>query len=90
MAKKYYKAPIHQTGTSVTTKTHFGSTSDMVIDHTKYKYLDNNPIVLNDSDVICKDDLGFYVTSKNRINTGIADPNRYANSKARLNIVENN
>ena len=39
MAKKHYKAPLHQTGTTITTKTHFGSTSDMVIDHSKYKYI---------------------------------------------------
>jgi hypothetical protein len=89
MAKKYYKAPLHQTGTIVTTKTHFGSTSDMVVDHTKYKYIENNgPITLIDEAVVCKDDRGFYMTFKNRIDSGLADPNRYANQPMRINIVE--
>jgi hypothetical protein len=91
MAKKYYKAPVHQTGTIITTKTHFGSTSDMIVDHTKYKYIkDNGPIIINDSVgiVVCKDDKGFYMTLKNRIDSGLADPNRYANSHMRLDIIE--
>ena len=83
MAKKYYKAPTHQTGTVVTTKTHFGSTSDMIIDHSKYLFA-GNPVNLQDNEVICKDDRGFYLTSKNRIDSGLADPNRYAHQTARL------
>lgn len=91
MAKKYYKAPVHQTGTHITTKTHFGSTGDMVIDHTKYKYVeDNGPVVINEDigSVVCKDDQGFYITFKNRIDSGLADPNRYANPYMRINIKE--
>lgn len=82
MAKKYYKAPVHQTGTSITTKTHFGSTGDMVVDHSSYK------ISLNDNQVLCKDDRGFYVTCKTRIDSGLADPNRYANISARVYGLE--
>ena len=91
MAKKYYKAPLHQTGTAVTTKTHFGSTSDMIIDHTKYKYVkDNGPVILNENvgAVVCKDDRGFYITFKNHIDNGLADPNRYDNKPMRLEIIE--
>ena len=33
--------------------------------------------------VVCKDEHGFYITEKNRVDSGIADPNRYANSAAR-------
>lgn len=86
MAKKYYKAPVHQTGTTVTTKTHFGSTPEMVVDHTKYKN-----VSLGEHDVLCKDDVGFYITPKTRIGSGLADPNRYANAKARVHAepVEN-
>lgn len=89
MAKKYYKAPVHQTGKTITTKTHFGSTSDMLIDHTKYKYVkDNGPIVLNNDmgAVVCKDDSGFYMTFKKMIDNGLADPNRYDNPYMRLEI----
>lgn len=91
MAKKYYKAPVHQTGTNITTKTHFGSTGDMVIDHTKYRYSENNgPVTINEEmeAVVCKDDRGFYITFKNRIDTGLADPNRYANPFMRIDIKE--
>lgn len=80
MAKKLYKAPKHITGHTVTTKTHFGSTSDMVVT------LDN--IKLSENEVICKDDSGYYITLRNRIDSGLADPNRYANSSKRIVIEE--
>jgi hypothetical protein len=79
MAKKYYKAPVHQVGTVITTKTAFGSHADMVVDMSNYK-----SVQLGENEVVCKDDKGFYVTSKNRIDSGIADPNRYSNTKARI------
>lgn len=87
MAKKYYKAPVHQTGRPITTKTHFGSTRDMVIDHSGY-ILDGKPIQLAENEVVCKDDGGFYITLSSRIDSGLADPNRYDNAKNRINIVE--
>lgn len=87
MAKKYYKAPLHQTGTQVTTKTHFGSTADMVVDHTAY-IVDGNPLTIQDNEVVCKDDKGFYITLKSRVDNGLADPNRYANEKSRLLLSE--
>ena len=83
MAKKFYKAPKHSTGHAVTTKTHFGSTADMVVDHSNFKN-----ITLNEGQVLCKDDIGYYVTLLNRINNGLADPNRYANTSQRLEIEE--
>lgn len=82
MAKKYYKAPLHQTGTNITTKTHFGSTGDMVVDHSKYG------LELKESEVLCKDDRGFYITLKNRIDNGLADANRYDNKNSRVNCSE--
>lgn len=83
MAKKHYKAPVHQTGTVITTKTAYGSTSDMVVDLTKYKDL-----LIQEDETVCKDDKGFYITKKNRINSNIADPNRYANEKNRVTLEE--
>jgi hypothetical protein len=83
MAKKLYKAPKHFTGHVVTTKTHFGSTADMVVDHSNFKN-----ITLNDGQVLCKDDIGHYITLLNRINNGLADPNRYANKSQRIEIQE--
>lgn len=86
MAKKIFKPRLHETGTIITTKTAFGSTSDMVVNIDDYKYEDS--ISLSDKEVVCKDDRGFYITLKNRIDTGIADPNRYASEKARITLLE--
>lgn len=86
MAKYIYKAPKHITGSAVTTKTHFGSTSDMVIDHTSMAF-ENNPTIL-DNQVVCKDDNGFYITFKHMIDSGLADPNRYANPKNRIYVIQ--
>jgi len=35
----------------------------------------------NDGTVVCKDEYGEYTTSKDRLDTGGADPNRYALSR---------
>jgi hypothetical protein len=83
MAKKLYKAPKHFTGHAVTTKTHFGSTADMVVDHSAFKN-----ITINEGQVLCKDDSGYYITLLNRINDGLADPNRYANISQRIIVEE--
>lgn len=87
MAKKIFKPRTHETGRTVTTKTAFGSTSDMVIDPSKY-LLSGEPVNLAENEVICKDDMGFYLTLKNRIDNSTADPNRYANQKNRLDLKE--
>lgn len=79
MAKKYYKAPKNLTGKTITTKSWFGSDSSMIVNCSKYGEKEILP-----SQVICKDDDGFYVTNKNIIDSGLADPNRYSNPSARL------
>jgi hypothetical protein len=86
MAKKIFKPRSHDTGTVITTKTAFGSTADMVVDMENYTIEGDKQV--SDNEVVCKDDRGFYITYKNRINTGIADPNRYANAKNRVTLVE--
>lgn len=64
----------------------YGSHSSMIVD------LDNdakNHNVPNDK-VVCKDERGYYVTYKNRIDNNLADPCRYACPLCRfdnLNIV---
>jgi hypothetical protein len=76
MAKFRYKTPQHFTGTVVTTKTHFGSHANMVIDHTAI-----SGVIVGENEVICKDDNGYYVTEKTKLDNGLADPNRYTLSK---------
>lgn len=80
MAKKLYKPPKHFTGSIITTKTHFGSHAEMVVDLSKAN------IKVNPDEVVCMDDRGYYVTNKSRIDNGLADPNRYTDSK-RVNVV---
>lgn len=82
MAKKYYKAPKHFTGHSITTKTHFGSHAEMVVDH---KSLNIN---VDENSVLCKDDQGYYITNKNRLDDGLADPNRFANTAQRVTVEQ--
>ncbi len=79
MAKRYV-APKHSVGKMVTTKTAFGSTSDMVV---SCEDVSIQHLQINSDEVICKDDHGLYITNLNRINSGLADPNRYANVSAR-------
>jgi hypothetical protein len=33
---------------------------------------------LEDGKVVCKDDKGTYITEKNRLDNGLADPKRYS------------
>lgn len=83
MAKNYYKAPKHTTGRIISTKTHFGTTSDMVVDMTQV-VASGEPINIHENEVLCKDDDGLYITSKYMVDSGLADPNRYANDRSRV------
>ena len=82
MARKY-NTPKHTVGKIITTKTAFGSHKEMVVpcDDPNIQMLK-----IDDNHIICKDDTGYYVTEKNRIDSGLADPNRYSNSKSRIFI----
>lgn len=80
MARKY-NIPKHVVGRSITTKTAFGSDSSMVVDCSDPNI---QTLKISEDQVICKDDAGYYITNKNRIDTGLADPNRYANDNARF------
>jgi len=59
----------HVTGTTVTTKSWFGSHADMVVEE------------INEKEVMCEDQNGRYKTSRDRLDNGLADPNRYSNRK---------
>ena len=54
----------HVTGSDITTKSWFGSHSDMVVEE------------LEDGKVICEDNRGKYITYANRLDNGLADQNR--------------
>lgn len=64
----------------------YGSHSSMVVDLDSVAKGHNVP---NDK-IICEDEKGYYITYKNRIDNGMADPCRYACPLCRfdnLNIV---
>ena len=80
MAKKFFKIPKHDSGKTVTTKTYLGSDSSMVVqDDDIIKGLN-----LTKEQVVCKDDVGYYITTTKHLDSGLADPNRYANKNSRL------
>ena len=80
MAKKYYKAPKHSTGRIITTKTPYGSTSDMIVKDEEI--LSKVPVA--DFCILLKDDEGYYITHKDRIDDGLADPFRYCESYRKI------
>ena len=55
----------HVTGNSITTKSWFGSHSEMIVEEK------------GDGTVVCQDDRGKYITTMSMIDSGLADPNRY-------------
>ena len=59
----------HVTGSDITTKSWFGSHSDMVVEE------------LDDGRVVCEDDRGKYITYANRIDNVLADPRRSAEDR---------
>lgn len=71
---------------TIETPSPYGSHSDMVVDIDEQAQGHNIP----KDKVICKDERGYYITFKNRIDNGRADPCRYACPLCRfanLNII---
>jgi|TARA_B100001113_G_scaffold312021_1_gene276214 hypothetical protein len=62
----------HVTGQIITTKSWFGSHAEMIVEE------------LEDGRIICEDDSGKYYTTRDRIDSGLADTNRQ-NTKNRIN-----
>lgn len=71
---------------NIDTPSPYGSHSSMVVDIDREAKGHNIPT----DKVICKDENGYYITFKNRIDNGMADPCRYACPLCRfqeLNII---
>lgn len=69
MAKSVTKR--RETGTTITTKSPYGSHKEMIVDHSQFG------LVLKDNEVLLKDDVHYYITTRDRLDTGMADANRY-------------
>jgi hypothetical protein len=62
-----------------TTPSRFGSHSSMIVDPTSVpEWNKNMSLTLADDEVLCEDDSHYYITKKNRIDSGMADPSRYS------------
>lgn len=83
---KYKRKTIQRSvGRMVTTKSWFGSHEEMVVDPCDAEELEPNVrwAVLKEGQVVCKDDEGYYITYKDRLDNGLADRYRYS-AKYRL------
>lgn len=66
MAKKFqYTKKQHETGVTITTPSAYGSHSSMVVEE-------------NGDEVTCEDERGKYTTLRSRLDSGLADPNRWS------------
>tara|TARA_Y100000034_G_C6625475_1_gene272811 strand:- start:75 stop:335 length:261 start_codon:yes stop_codon:yes gene_type:complete len=83
MAKYRAKPKGHDSGQAITTKSPYGSHADMVVELEELQSSDffetgeGRWRVIEDYETVCKDDEGYYITLKSRIDNGLADPNRY-------------
>lgn len=73
MAKNFIKPRKHESGRTITTKTPYGTTSEMIVTDENI----TNLFSLEESQILVKDDEGYYYTSVDRVDNGLADPNRY-------------
>ena len=61
-----------------TTPSRFGSHSSMVVEANEIAQWNKDMNArLEKDEVLCEDDDHYYITKKNRLDTGLADPNRY-------------
>jgi hypothetical protein len=82
MAKHRESKRKHESGQTITTPSHFGSHSKMVLDSGRF-----SSCHLFDG-IVLQDDTGLYITKEARLDTGLADPNRYSYEKREKDIVK--
>ena len=81
-----YRTPTkgYEAGNEVTTESWFGSHASMVVELEELQSSDffetgeGRYRVIEDYETVCKDDAGYYITYKDRLDNGLADPNRYS------------
>ena len=83
---KHFKTPKHQTGKTITTKTPYGTTSDMVV--TDEEILAKTKV--KGGWVLAKDDQGYYITAQGNVDSGLSDPFRYCDTFREKNMSEFN
>lgn len=73
MAKNFIKPRKHETGRTITTKTPFGISSDMLV--TDEEIL--SKVQVPEHCVLVYDDMGYFIVNKERVDDGLACPLRY-------------
>ncbi len=76
MAKKLFKPRKHESGRTITTKTPYGVTSDMVVKDEEVLA----KVVVADGMVLVHDDDGYFIVPKNVVDNRMACPLRYDES----------
>ena len=73
MAKNFIKPRKHETGRTIATKTAYGITSDMIVKDEEIL----SKVQVPEHCVLVQDDLGYFIVNKERVNDGLACPQRY-------------
>lgn len=76
MARQLASRVKHETGSKITTKTPYGTTSDMVITDEDIV----SKVKIPENCVLARDDSGYYFTQKDRVDNNLADGNRHSNN----------
>lgn len=80
MARNFVKPRKHETGRSVSTKTPYGVTSDMIVNEEDIL----KKVKIGDSQVLVKDDFGYFFVEKKAIDNGLACPIRYSERREQI------
>lgn len=80
MARSFVKPRKHETGRSISTKTPYGVSSDMVV--TEEEILEK--VKVSESQVLVKDDFGYFFVEKKAIDNGLACPIRYSEKREQI------
>lgn len=69
----------HDASKEITTPSRYGSHEVMVVDHLSIpEWNADMNLTLGEGEVVCKDDTHYYITNGNKLDSGLADPNRYS------------
>ncbi len=64
--------------TKISTPSRFGSHSKMIVEE--------QPSSLSKNEVLLQDEFGTYITTRDRLDTGLADPRRYSTARVKLEV----
>jgi hypothetical protein len=87
MARQIGTGKKHETGRNILTKTPYGISSDMIV--SEQEILEK--VQIPENCVLVRDDMGYFIVNRNRVNDGLACPLRYDQKfrqKSNVEIME--